>query len=180
MLAQPLERRTIAPYVKDLCGHMPGGHWFQRFLSRHHGKLNYSRPASLDPKRARAFNYPAIKKHFQDFEAVLREHDIPPENIYNMDEKGCQLGGGRKVGRRKYLFGRSSKDRYRIRDANLELVTVVECVSADGFALKPYIIFKGKKVMQSWFSGSGIDRAQWWVLYSSKPDASLTRIHQKA
>jgi len=69
--------------------------------------------------------------------------------------EGCQLGGGRKGRRRKYLFAHCSKARYRIRDANLELVTAVECVSADGFALRPYIIFKGERIQRSWLEADG-------------------------
>lgn len=90
----------------------------------------------------------------------MKEHDIPVENIYNMDEKGCQLGGGRKGRRRKYLFGRRSKARYRVRDGNLELVTIVETVCADGTPLKPYLIFKGVNVMKAWFQAPGADETQ--------------------
>lgn len=99
-------------------------------------------------------------RHFDCLAEVIEKYDIPPENIYNMDEKGCQLGGGRKGRRRKYLFGRNSTSRYKIRDANLELVTVVEVVSADGVALKPYIIFKAKQVRHAWFrDAKGVERA---------------------
>ncbi|KAF9503578.1 hypothetical protein BS47DRAFT_1262845, partial [Hydnum rufescens UP504] len=52
-----------------------------------------------------------------------------------------ELGGGRKGHHHKYLFGHNSREQYHICDANLELVMVVECVSTDGFALKPYVIF---------------------------------------
>ncbi len=41
---------------------------------------------------------------------------------------------------------------------NLELVTVVETVSADGYALKPYIIFKGKLLQEDWYQVEGVDR----------------------
>ena len=75
-----------------------------------------------------------------------------------MDEKGCQLGGGRKQGHRKYLFGKNSHLRYQTKDANLELVTIVECVCADGAALKPYIIFKGKRIQKDWYGARGIEK----------------------
>jgi hypothetical protein len=32
---------------------------------------------------------------------------------------------------------------------------VVECVSADGFHLKPYIIFKGERIQKSWVEAEG-------------------------
>ena len=82
---------------------------------------------------------------------VLEKYSIPPENVYNMDEKGCQLGGRRKQSCRKYLLPCASHESYRIQDVNLELVIIVETVSADGHTLKPYIIFKGKLLQEDWY-----------------------------
>ncbi|PSR74652.1 hypothetical protein PHLCEN_2v9668 [Hermanssonia centrifuga] len=65
------------------------------------------------------------------------------KNVYNMDEKGLQIGGGRKSTGEKYLFGRLDPSKYKSRDANLELVTIIECVSADGVALVPGFVFQG-------------------------------------
>lgn len=51
-----------------------------------------------------------------------------------MDEKGIQMGGGRKNHGRRYYHMRELKQKncYRIHSDSLELVTVVECVSAAG------------------------------------------------
>jgi hypothetical protein len=57
-----------------------------------------------------------------------------------MDEKGCQMGGGRKNSGRKYIFTRGRKDRYRLRSDNLELATVIECISAAGDAVPPTFV----------------------------------------
>ncbi|KAF9504747.1 hypothetical protein BS47DRAFT_1244816, partial [Hydnum rufescens UP504] len=91
LLAQPLDRRTIGPYVKDICGSFPGKNWLQRFLARNEDAVRYCRTASLDPKRAWSFNYPTVCDHFAKLKAIIENHGIPWENIYNMDEKGCQL-----------------------------------------------------------------------------------------
>jgi hypothetical protein len=154
-VGRPIDRHSVRPVVKVLCGQAPGVGWLHRFLRRHHNKIQYTRTQALDPKRARCFTRAAVTHYFELLQKVIKEHDIPMENMYNMDEKGCQLGGGRKGRRKKYLFARHSKARYRIRDANLELVTVVECVSADGFHLKPYIIFKGERIQKSWVEAEG-------------------------
>ena len=163
LLGQPLDSRTIGPYVRDISGALPGNGWVKRFLARHKEVLRHCRSSALDPKRARSFNYPVVQDYFEKLQAVIMTHDIPVENIYNMDEKGCQLGGGRKGRRKKYLFGRQNRDRYRVHDGNLELITVVECVSADGFALKPYIIFKGKQLRADWYHARGALRASEWA-----------------
>jgi hypothetical protein len=119
----------------------------------------FCQTAALDPKHAWSFNFTTVHDHFDKLKGVMEEHGIPWENIYNMDEKGCQLGGGQKGHCHKYLFGHNSRDQYHIRNANLELVTVVECVSADGHVMKPYIIFKGKQLCHAWFEASGAERA---------------------
>jgi len=99
-----------------------------------------------------------VKDYFQKLATLLEKYNIPPENVYNMDEKGCQLGGRRKQSHRKYLLPWASHKSYRIQDANLELVTVVETVSADSYALKSYIIFKGKLLWEDWYQVEGVDR----------------------
>ena len=45
-------------------------------------------PSGLDPKRARAFNPITVEHHFELLENFIQKHDIPWENVYNMDEKG--------------------------------------------------------------------------------------------
>jgi hypothetical protein len=170
MIAQPLHESTIGHYVKEITGHAPGKGWLRRFKKRHEDKIVHCRTSGLDPKCARSFNHPVVNDYFEKLRQVLEAEDIPWENVYNMDEKGAQLGGGRKVRRRKYLFGRSSCQRYRIRSSNLELVTAVECVSADGHTLKPYIIFKGKRLSQEWFTARGVERASRQVYAPSNVD----------
>jgi hypothetical protein len=59
-----------------------------------------------------------------------------------MDEKGIQMGGGQKKGNKVYFYLRSQVNWYRIGSDNLELVTIVECVSADGQAMPPSFILQ--------------------------------------
>ncbi|KAF8218460.1 hypothetical protein L208DRAFT_1351225 [Tricholoma matsutake] len=83
--------------------------------------------------------------HFDLLEAIIKKYDIPPENIYNMDEKGVQCGGGCKAQVQKYFVPCSKHPKYKLCSANLELVTIVECVTADGGYIVPGIIFEGKQ-----------------------------------
>jgi len=76
----------------------------------------------------------------------MKENKIPWENVYNMDEKGIQLGGGRKGNGRKYFYSREDRGSYKIRSADLELVTVIESCCADGTAFMPGFVFPGKSV----------------------------------
>jgi hypothetical protein len=67
-----------------------------------------------------------------------------------MDEKGVQRGGGRKLQALKYFVPRGRRPKYKLRSANLELVTIVECVCADGSYIKPGFIFSGKEFHGNW------------------------------
>ncbi len=65
---------------------------------------------------------------------------VPPEHIWNMDEKGIQMGGGRKKSSKKFYFFKDQKQRYRISSDNLELVTILECISAAGENCPTFIL----------------------------------------
>ncbi|KAJ3551385.1 hypothetical protein NM688_g4733 [Phlebia brevispora] len=58
-----------------------------------------------------------------------------------MDEKGIMLGLGK---RRRAFVDRDQKTLYSIEDGNRELVTVIECVAADGGVLPLSVIYQGK------------------------------------
>ena len=67
--------------------------------------------------------------------------------MYNMDKKGIQLGGGRKLDGTQYLFAWDQQNCVRTQNTNLELVTTIECVATDGSSLKPCFVFTGKNVL---------------------------------
>jgi hypothetical protein len=91
-----ISKRMLRTKAEALCGRKPGTMWICYFLSRH-PEVVLGKPLGLDPKRAQAFNKPTVKRHFELLEAIINKYGIPPENIYNMDEKGVQRGGGHKA-----------------------------------------------------------------------------------
>ena len=97
---------TISPKVEMLCRRTPSKTWLKGFL-KWHPNLVLGRLTGLDPKCAQAFNFPTADHHFKLLKSFIDEHRIPWENIYNMDEKGLQLGGGRKAGGEKLFFSHS-------------------------------------------------------------------------
>ena len=110
-----------------------------------------SSASGLDPKRAKAFNHPVVNRYFDELNKLVESHGILIENIYNMDEKGCQRGGGKKSSRRKYLYSRRQRAKYKHRSANLELITIIEAICADGTELKPGFVFSGTSFSPEWF-----------------------------
>ncbi|KAK0502118.1 hypothetical protein EDD18DRAFT_1016046, partial [Armillaria luteobubalina] len=51
----------------------------------------------LEKARAKALNPSAVNKFYDMLTNVINEYNIHPENTYNMDKKGIQLGIGAKV-----------------------------------------------------------------------------------
>ncbi|KIJ49824.1 hypothetical protein M422DRAFT_131433, partial [Sphaerobolus stellatus SS14] len=133
-------RLMLCQCIFQLTGQKPSRKWVQRFTARH-PKLEPKRSRPLDPKRARAFNPNTISKFFDLYEKVICDYEIPPENIYNTDEKGIQLGGGKKASRTEHFFTKGDQHRYVLKSDSLLLVTVIETVSATGDLGPPGIIF---------------------------------------
>ena len=105
MIGEPLDAIALWKEVFDVCNKFPGRSWVKRFLARH-PELKKCRGSGLDPKRAKNFNRTNVEAHFRQLEQLVKGKNIPWSNVYNMDEKGIQLGGGRKGFSTKYFFSR--------------------------------------------------------------------------
>ncbi|KAJ3709500.1 hypothetical protein C8R42DRAFT_598555 [Lentinula raphanica] len=125
--------------------------WIRKFQKRHKDVLKSARGSGLDPKRAQAFNAATVNRYFEILDGLIRDNDIPWCNIYNMDEKGVQLGGGRKNSQEKYFFDRQDTAMYRQHSDNLELVTIIDSVCADETAeIFPAFVFAGATKFSEW------------------------------
>lgn len=142
-------RRTIQQLT---AGHIrPGKNWIRRFLQRH-PSIKLGKPSGLDPKHAKCFNQTTVGNYFTLLQNILDELEIPLENVWNMDEKGCERGGGWKQSAEKYFIPRSKRPAYCQKSGNLELVTVFKCVNAVGDSIKPGVIFPGKQFHREWLA----------------------------
>ena len=111
----------------------------------------------LDALHTCCFNPVVVSQHFELLVDLLNKFDIPPENMYNMDEKGIQLGRGRKLDGTQYVFSQDQQNCMKTQGTSLELITTIECVTADGSNLKPCIVFNGKNVLhKGYFKEDGI------------------------
>jgi hypothetical protein len=70
------------------------------------------------------------------------------------------------VGRRSKGFGEEifytldQAAKYKMQSGNLELVTIIECVSADGESIAPSFVFQSKEFCPEWFE---VQSDIWWV-----------------
>ena len=141
LIAKPLDIEGIQCLAAELSGKVPSKHWIYRFKKRW-PQVAYTRPGGLDPKRAQNFNSSNVAGFFKLLKAIYDAYpDLLPQHIWNMDEKGLQLGGGRKRSKKFFhLRGLKRSSFYQIRSDNLELVTIIECISAAGLSIPPAFI----------------------------------------
>ena len=118
----------------------PGAHWVQRFMRRH-PDLKACRDRPIDQKRWIAEDIEVLKRWFREIHALIERLDLRPDQIFNCDEKGFQMGAtkGRMVVCHRPRPGATS-----IMSDNSEWVSILECISAAGLCLQPLVIMKGK------------------------------------
>lgn len=130
-----------------------GDHWLKRFLKRH-PEYYIRRRKALDVERATALDKSVVQRWFKDYERVIAEHGICQQDIYNFDETGFQIG----VGKDQFIITRHPKKKlFNGSITNRESVTVLEAVSADGFACPPLIILSAKQALARWFDAIQTD-----------------------
>ena len=136
-----------------------GRHWVKRFLKRN-PELKTLRSVRYDWRRANAACSTNIVEFFVRLDDPLISA-IPPAHSYNVDEIGSMIG----VGDAPLVIGPAELKEVLINDPlNRDWVTIMECVSGDGRALFPLVIFGGKHVQQQWFNDDMLeddDLKQW-------------------
>lgn len=151
--AIPLTSKNIETHANAILrfrstpGELVGINWVARFLERNRDKLQTHWSSPLATERARSLNKEAVKHWFDLVYKRLVESGIKKHNIYGMDESGfppSDQGRTRVVGRR------GSKMQHKAGSANRENVTALVTICADGTALRPTIIFKGRNFLKKW------------------------------
>lgn len=125
-----------------------GKHWKTQFMNRH-PQLSSKFSTQVHKQRIVKSNPQILKQAFDVLGSMIKTFQILLRNIYNMDEKGLQMGKSARV---KVICMRGRRSPPLMNDGNKELITVVETVSADGTALPPMIILKCKTHQAQWHS----------------------------
>ncbi|KAF7335119.1 CENP-B protein [Mycena venus] len=169
--AQSILESKAARSASPLSTHV-GVNWFTHFLKRH-PDLRTALSQRKDISRSKAEHDPVRMAAFYTnlSHAYAPPYNIKPENLYNVDEKGFMMG----ISAREHVvvFRRTEMDRKMGRrpngplvpqDGNREIVTVIDCVCADGSVLSPFIIMKGKRPAYAWAKDSELEKA--WIAAS--------------
>lgn len=139
---------------------MPGYDWAVAFMRRHNLTLKTGgmmqlawKSVTSDPFVIYGF-YELLQKEMERLEIMER-----PECIWNLDETGFPQDPS-KV---KTLGTKGAKTVRITSGSNRENISVLATCCADGTALDPLIIFKGKNMQSSWIGTDALPETQYAV-----------------
>jgi hypothetical protein len=90
---------------------IPGDSWAKGFEARH-PEVARAKTIALERARADGLSQATTTQHFKLLKEWLEKNpDLPPQNVFNMDEKGFMLGKGR---RESVYVGRGTQQNYII------------------------------------------------------------------
>lgn len=142
----PMTYESVAQCAGEISGQHIGGSWPKWFL-KHHPDLRMKKTVGLDKACAKALNQTVVNEFFNMLADVIKEYSILPGNLYNMDEKGIQLGIGARI---TAMIDQDQKAVYSLEDGNRELMTIIEAICTDGSVLHPSVIFQGQQRNLEW------------------------------
>jgi hypothetical protein len=107
----------------------------------------------MDRDRHKADSEAKYSSYFKLLHDKMKEYNVQPSHIFNMDEKGFMIG---VLGRSKRVFDKKLYDQKGVtaamQDGFRQWVTVLACICSDGTALSPSLIFQ---------SAAGALRSAW-------------------
>lgn len=136
-----------------------GKNWSRRFVNRS-TELKMSFNRAKDHQRAKQEDPVVIGDWFRLVANTKAKYGITDGDTYNFDETGFQMG---VIGTMKVVTGSERRSRPDlVQPGDREWVTVIQGISATGYALPPFIIYKGKNHLSGWYEEAGIPST--WVI----------------
>lgn len=132
-----------------------GTTWAHRFLKRHKARLDTETQYPIDITREAASHPVVLDTWFDEYERIIRDYGIGPEDTWNYDETGFRVGCGKGqkviVESTGIKTGKKRRRRTLPSITNRDYLTVGESVNATGNSTAPFIIIKGVHLMERWF-----------------------------
>ncbi|KAI1663696.1 transposase [Pyrenophora tritici-repentis] len=133
-----------------------GKHWAERLVVRT-PELKMAFNRAKDRQRILQEDPEIIGAWFTLVEETKAKYGIHDEDIYNFDETGFQMGviGSMK----KVVTGSERRARPAlVQPGDREWVTVIQSICAAGYAIPPFIIYKGRVHISAWYEEASIPR----------------------
>jgi hypothetical protein len=100
----------------------------------------------------------------------MTKYGILDDDTYNFDEAGFQMG---VISTRLVITGTERRQSPKsVQLGNTEWVTVIVAACAQGWALPPFVIFKGAQHYNTWYEAIA-DRPDWVLSVGEKGWTSL-------
>lgn len=143
----PMHLSAIARHASIIAGVEISESWVRKYRARKAGTLKVRWTTSQEKCRASALNEPTTAHFIDMVREICIKYNIKTHHKYNMDEKGAQLGIG---ARSAVLVDRTQKDVQQVEDGSREMVTIMECLCADGTVNRPTVVVQGVRRDLEW------------------------------
>ena len=172
-MAETICKQRISKINQDDIEHVAypslGMNWVSRFLKRH-PQLQTIPSRVIEASRIREASPNILNKWFTEYKRKIDELNVVPENIYNMDETGFNIGTMRSS---NIIIDKDTRSKLQAAPGRQEWISVIEYISMDGTVIPPMIIFKGNRLCNSWWPNN-VD-ATW--KFSCQPLGWTTNFH---
>jgi hypothetical protein len=136
--------------LRERGGNPTGKNWVDRFIKRiPELHARWSRP--YDRQRAACEDLAVIQPWFTLVQSMKAKYGIVDEDTWNFDESGFMIG---KISSQLVVTGSEKPGKQKkLQPGDREWITLVQGVSATGRSILPFLIFAGKVLISSWFTG---------------------------
>jgi len=132
-----------------------GKHWAERFVTRS-AELKMAFNRAKDRQRILQEDPEIIGAWFTLVEETKAKYGVHDDDVHNFDESGFQMG---VIGSMKVVTGSERRARPElVQPGNREWVTVIQGICAAGYAIPPFIIYKGRVHISAWYEEDSIPR----------------------
>lgn len=136
-------------------GEPVGKHWAKRFVTRS-AELKMAFNRAKDRQRILQEDPAVIGAWFKLVEETKAKYGVHDNDVHNFDETGFQMG---VIGSMKVVTGSERRARPAlVQPGDREWVTVIQSVCAAGYAIPPFIIYKGRVHISAWYEETSIPR----------------------
>ena len=131
--------------------------WGRRWLLRNKEYYKNIRSKTLHAECKAIHRTEEIQLHFRQFNEMMVTYDIEQNDVWNFDEIGFRIGclRGRMV-----IVPADVKAVYLADPDNRESITALECCSAGGQSIAPFLILKGDILLEKHFENNMDNKAK--------------------
>ena len=140
----PLERQKKIPFIDG----KPGRCFLRLFAKRNQHLIRFRRASKQEQARWRATNADSLTWHFAQIEAIIRDHNIDPSRLPNLEETGTTPENDctQSVRSKGYYMRGNPPEQQAPVFSNVKRITTLPVIFADGNVSRPMFVIQGTRV----------------------------------